>query len=123
MAPIRDPLSRDPCILERFGIDSSTIKRGRVPGPEKVGMVRFGGLVTTNYSMGRLRECIEFILYVMSINLGFVLLGAAEFYVPRLGKWFLGVLEELERGLTPYIEVYFLFFHTLVDWFIAAVFA
>ena len=35
MAPIRDTLSRDPCILERFGIDSSTIKRGRIPGPEK----------------------------------------------------------------------------------------
>ena len=73
--------------------------------------------------MGRLRECIEFILYVMLINLGLVLLEAAEFYVPRLGKWFLGIVDELERGLTACSEVYILFFRTLVDWFIAAVLA
>ncbi len=33
MVPMGDPLFREQS--ERFGIDSSRIKRGRIPGPEK----------------------------------------------------------------------------------------
>ncbi len=73
--------------------------------------------------MGRLREFIELILYVMLIYLSIILLLAAEFYGPRLWTWFLLASEELVWRLTAVSEwLFFAFAKTLLEWFIAAVF-